>query len=768
MQTNLNQNKDETILKDLVCGMIVTLDSLNKTFYNNKTFYFCSKKCKEKFLANPDLYLEKKTFIKKNIIPNAVYICPMDLEIRQDHPGSCPKCGMTLELELPIIGDDNKSELDNLKRRFWITLPLTCIIFISAMFGHYLKFFSMQSQSWIEMMLSIPVILWAGLPIFKKAIQSIIKKSPNMWTLIGIGTSASFFYSIIATVVPESFPISFVSMGRISVYFEASVVIISLTLLGQIIELKARSQTSAAIQSLLNLASKTARRIKIDGNEEDIPLEMIEIGDLLRIRPGEKIPTDGIVIEGSSFLNESMITGEPNPIFKRLGDLVIGATLNTSGSLIIKAQRVGATTILYQIIQMVIQAQRSKAPMQRMADIISGYFVVSVVVIAILSFFIWGFFGPEPSWVFGLINSVSVLIIACPCALGLATPMSIMVSSGLGATKGVLFKDAATIENLKKVNVLLIDKTGTLTEGKPVFEKAIANKGFDQENILMISASLNQGSEHPLAQAIVSAAKSKKIQIHKVENFDSKTGIGVTGIVDKQNCVLGNKALMDETDIDISNLHSLAEDLKKTGASVIYLGINKKLAGILVISDPIKESTAKAILDLKLSGIKIVMLTGDGLTTAKAIGLKLSIDEVYGEAKPEDKLMLVQSFQKKGNIVAMAGDGINDAPALAKADIGIAMGTGTDVAMNSAQITLIKGDLRGIVIARNLSIATVRNMKQNLAFAFIYNAVGIPIAAGLFYPFTGYLLSPMIAAVAMSFSSTSVIFNALRLRTANI
>jgi Cu+-exporting ATPase len=760
-----NSDLNDNILKDPVCGMKVTAQSKHAASNNHKIFYFCSNRCKEKFLANPNLYFIKENQIdKKNIILGSVYICPMDPEVRETKPGSCPKCGMALELELPSLKIENNNELITFQKKFLITLPFTLIIFFLGMFGHYLNLFPMEIQSWVELTLSIPVIFWAGYPIFKKGLQSIINRNPNMWTLIGIGTAASFFYSVVATIFPTIFPNTFVSMGRVSVYFEASVVIISLTLLGQIVELKARSQTSAAIQSLLNLAPKTARRINSNGSEEDIELNNIQINNLLRVRPGEKIPVDGIVVEGESFLNEAMITGEPTPVLKVVGDKIIGATLNTNGSLIIKAQKVGSATMLYQIIQMVLQAQRSKAPMQRMADQFSGYFVVMVIFFSIITFFIWGFFGPEPSWVFGLINSVSVLIIACPCALGLATPMSIMVSSGLAATKGILFRDAAAIENFRKVNVLLIDKTGTLTEGKPIFQQAIALNNFNSDTVLKLAASLDQGSEHPLAKAILNAAREKKLELLKVENFNSKTGIGVSGKLSNRSYVMGNEALMNDTGIDLAAIKEQSEKLKKTGASVIYLAVDKILVGILVISDPIKDSAIKAINDLKLIGIKIVMVTGDGFATAKAVAAKLSLEEVYGEAKPDKKLQIVKNFQQQGNIVAMAGDGINDAPALAKADIGIAMGTGTDVAMNSSQVTLIKGDLRGILVARNLSSATVKNMKQNLAFAFFYNGIGIPIAAGLFYPFTGYLLSPMIAALAMSFSSASVILNALRLR----
>jgi Cu+-exporting ATPase len=616
----------------------------------------------------------------------------------------------------------------------------------------------------VELLLTLPIVLWAGWPFFVRGWQSAINRSPNMWTLISLGTGAAFVYSVVATIKPGVFPESFMFMGRVAVYFEAAAVIISLTLLGQILELKARSQTSAAIKLLLGLAPKTARRIKDDGSEDDIPLSHVHVGDKLRVRPGEKVPVDGIVLEGASAVNESMLTGEPMPISKRSGDKLIGATLNTTGALTMRAERVGSTTMLAQIVQMVVQAQRSKAPMQRMADKVAGYFVVTVVSIAILTFFIWGLIGPEPSWVYGLINAVAVLIIACPCALGLATPMSIMVATGQGATHGVLFRDAAAIENFRNIDTLIVDKTGTLTEGKPVFEKVIPVANYHADEVLLLAASLDQGSEHPLAVAIVRAATERGFSLKSVNEFESSSGIGVFGQVDEKKLALGNTALMQQIGVSVISLTSQAELLRTEGASVMYLAVDGELAGLLSVSDPIKPNTLDALVSLKASGIRIVMATGDGLTTAKAIGTRLGIDEVYGEVKPADKLALVDKLQKEGRIVAMAGDGINDAPALAKADVGIAMGTGTDVAMNSAQVTLVQGDLRGIATARKLSNATVTNMKQNLTFAFIYNTLGIPLAAGLLFPLTGWLLSPMIAALAMSLSSASVIGNALRLR----
>ncbi len=589
-----------------------------------------------------------------------------------------------------------------------------------------------------------------------------------MWTLIGLGTAAAYLYSVMATFLPQSFPATFMQDGRIGVYFEAAAVIISLTLLGQILELKARSQTSAAIKSLLGLSPKTARRINADGQEEDIPLTHVHLGDYLRVRPGEKVPVDGSVLEGESAVDESMLTGEPVPLMKRAGDSLIGATLNTHGSLVMKAQKVGAETMLSQIVQMVARAQRSKAPMQRMADSIAGYFVMGVITIAILTFVGWGLFGPEPSWVFGLINAVAVLIIACPCALGLATPMSIMVSTGKAASMGVLFRDASAIENLCKIDTLIVDKTGTLTEGRPVFHSVEATPSFNPHDVLQLAASLDQGSEHPLAHAIVDHARTENIKLTKPESFESGSGIGVTGIVDGKKIQLGNTALMEAAGVRTKPLQERAELLRLDGISIIYLAVDGVLAGLLAVSDPIKLTSKEAVTKLKADDIKIIMATGDGLTTARAVAREMGIDEVHGEVKPQDKERLVADLQQYGRKVAMAGDGINDAPALARADVGIAMGTGTDVAMNSAQLTLVKGDLMGILRARALSVATVKNMRQNLGFAFLYNSMGIPLAAGLLYPLTGHLLSPMIAAIAMSVSSASVVFNALRLRSTRI
>jgi len=745
--------------------------------YQGQSVYFCNAACKAKFAANSAKYIVnvKVSSAEMNEGQSAgidnvhmIYTCPMHPEVRQEHQGSCPKCGMALEPEMPTIDDGESPELTDFKRRFILTLPLTVIVTFLAMAGHRLHWFEMAVQSWVEMLLTFPIILWAGWPFFQRAMQSIINRNPNMWTLIGLGTFAAFIYSVVATLAPNVFPIYFISMGRVSVYFEATAVIISLTLLGQILELKARSQTSLAIKSLLGLAPKTARRINADGSEEDIALTHVHVGDILRVRPGEKIPVDGIVLEGGSAVDESMLTGEPLPVTKCMGSKLIGATMNTTGAIVMRTEKIGSQTVLASIVQMVIQAQRTRAPMQRMADQVAGYFVIAVVSISILTFFGWGLFGPQinnaSSWVYGLINAVTVLIIACPCALGLATPMSIMVATGKAATQGILFSDAAAIENFRKVDTLIVDKTGTLTEGKPQFDRVVACSGYTENEILHIAASLDQGSEHPLADAIVQAAIERKFELSKAESFESITGVGVTGRVDGKQLALGNETLMVQLSVDVEPLKAAAENLRGVGASVMLLAINGQMAGLLAVSDPIKASTQDALTTLRLAGVRVIMATGDGLTTARAVAATLGIEEVYGEVKPADKLALVAKLQGEGLTVAMAGDGINDAPALAKADIGIAMGTGTDVAMNSAQVTLVKGDLRGIALARVISEQTIVNMKQNLGFAFVYNSLGVPLAAGVLYPFTGWLLSPMIAALAMSLSSVSVITNALRLR----
>ena len=752
---------------DPVCGMKVGPNPEREITFEGELYHFCSSKCMGKFDATPENYVGKLGTVAP--VPAAtpegsVFTCPMHPEIRQPAPGTCTICGMSLEPEMPSLEDAESPELVDFRRRFWWTLPLTVIVFVLAMFGHMLFPGGLPGQNRIEFALSTPVVLWAGWPFFERCIQSLRRMSPNMWTLIGSGVLAAYAYSVVAVMAPQLFPETFRVHGRIGVYFEAAAVIVTLTLLGQILELRARSQTSAAIKSLLGLAPKTARRIGPNGMEEDVPLNHVHVGDLLRVRPGEKVPVDGIVTEGESAVDEAMLTGEPLPVTKRAGDRVIGATLNTSGSLVVRADSVGSATMLSQIVQMVAQAQRSRAPMQRLADSVAGYFVVVVVAIAVLTFVVWGLFGPEPSWVFGFVNAVSVLIIACPCALGLATPMSIMAATGRAATQGVLFRDAAAIEDLRKVNTIIVDKTGTLTEGKPAFNTVVAAPGYNDEYVLQLAASIDQGSEHPLAHAIVAEAKSRGILLSKPESFESASGIGVTGAVDGKRIALGNTLLMESMNVDWHALTGPAESLRAEGASVMYLAESGVLVGLLAVSDPVKATTIEALTNLRNDGISVVMATGDGITTARSVASKLGIDEFYGEVKPQDKLALVDKLQKEGRVVAMAGDGINDAPALAKANVGVAMGTGTDVAINSAHITLVKGDLRGIAVARSISVQTVRNMWQNLGFAFVYNALGIPLAAGVLYPFTGQLLSPMVAALAMSLSSVSVITNALRLR----
>ncbi len=750
-------------LKDPVCGMSVSQGSSHHFRYEGKDYFFCSAGCRSKFATAPDAYLNDHPSEKGN--SDAWYICPMHPDVRQKGPGSCPKCGMALEPEAPTLDETEDPELVDFRRRFWVSVPFTLTVFVLAMFGH--GWLPRDSHNWVELLLATPVVLWCGLPFFIRGFQSIVNRSPNMWTLIGLGTGAAYLYSVVATVAPGIFPDSFVMDGKVSVYFEAAAVIISLTLMGQMFELKARSQTSEAIRSLLQLAPDSARRLNDDGTETDVPLEKVRQGDRLRVRPGEKVPVDGEVVEGKSAIDESMLTGEPVPVSKQAGDKVIGATMNTSGSLVIRAEHVGQDSTLSQIVNLVAQAQRSRAPMQRLADVVAGYFVVVVVAIAVIAFFAWGLWGPSPSWVYGLINAVSVLIIACPCALGLATPMSIMVATGKGATRGVLFRDAAAIEALRKVDTLVVDKTGTLTEGRPAFRQALAMPGFSDNEVLRLAASLDQGSEHPLAQAIVNQARELELDLARVDDFESESGIGVTGQVEDRALVLGNPALMRQHGIDLSALEADTDELRQEGASVIYLAVDQQLAGVLAVADPIKETTQSAIEQIRAAGVKLIMATGDGETTARAVARQLGIEEVYGEVTPDKKLQIISELQQQGRTVAMAGDGINDAPALAQANVGVAMGTGTDIAMNSAQVTLVKGDLRGIGEAINLSQQTVSNMRQNLAFALLYNSIGVPIAAGLLYPFTGLLLSPMIAALAMSLSSVSVVSNALRLRVQN-
>jgi Cu+-exporting ATPase len=698
----------------------------------------------------------------------------MHPEIVRVDPGDCPKCGMALEPRTVVGKEDEKNpELIDMTRRFWISAIFTAPLVVMVMGGFIpgIKIDSlvpMEIRRWVELVLATPVVLWGGLPFFIRGWQSIVNRSPNMFTLIGLGVSVAYIYSIVAALLPGIFPASFRGeSGEVAMYFEAAAVIVTLVLLGQVLELKARSQTGAAIKALLGLAPKTARRIK-DGKEEDIPLERVHPGDLLRVRPGEKIPVDGIVTEGSSPVDESMVSGEPIPVSKEAGERVIGATINGTGTLVMKAEKVGADTLLAQIVNMVAEAQRSRAPIQKLVDIVAGYFVQVVIVIAILTFGVWAWVGPEPRFVYALINAVAVLIIACPCALGLATPMSIMVSTGKGATLGVLFKNAEAIEVMKKVNTLVVDKTGTLTVGKPELVEIVPADGFDEKSILYLAASLERGSEHPLAAAIVTGADEKGVSPANVESFESITGKGVSGKVEGREVALGNLKLLNDMGVDPGRLYERAEKMRTDGQTVMFVAVDGKAAGLVGVADPIKDTTHEAIAGLHKDGVNVVMLTGDSATTAQAVAKKLGLDDVVAEVLPDQKAESVKRFQNEGRIVAMAGDGINDAPALAQAHVGVAMGTGTDVAMESAGVTLVKGDLRGILRARLLSRATMSNIKQNLFFAFGYNALGVPIAAGVLYPFFGILLSPIIAAAAMSFSSFSVVGNALRLRRARL
>ncbi len=769
---------------DPVCGMS-TKDktAFSQHDYNGSSYYFCSDHCLTKFKEDPGPYTavekasdQSATTLSSHSHKANSYTCPMHPEIVQDKPGSCPKCGMALEAQTISLDDDKENpEYDYMKKRFLfgaiLTVPLVIIAMREMLPGGHLidNLASAGTLNWWELILATPVVLWAGWPFYVRGVQSVINKSLNMFTLIGLGVSVAYIYSLVAVLFPVFFPASMRgSEGTVGVYFEAAAVIVTLILLGQLMELRARSQTGAAIKALLGLSPKTAKKINSDGSEEDIPLERVQTGDLLRIRPGEKVPVDGEVSDGVSSVDESMISGEPVPVQKKRGDKVIGATVNTTGSLSMRAEKIGRDTLLAQIVQMVADAQRSRALIQKLADLVAGYFVPVVIGIALVAFAVWYSFGPDPRLAYALIAAVSVLIIACPCALGLATPMSIMVATGKGATMGVLFKNAEAIETMRKIDTLVVDKTGTLTLGKPKLTTIIAAKGMDENTLLKLAASLEKSSEHPLAAAILSGAADKEIVIVTPEGFDSVTGKGVVGTVEGKRVLLGNIKLMTDEAVPTDELASRAEEMRKEGQTVMFVAADGKLAGILAVSDPIKESTPAAIKELHDEGLRVVMLTGDNRATAEAVAAKLDIDEVVAEVLPDEKAHAVKRFQDDGKIVAMAGDGINDAPALAQAQVGIAMGTGTDVAMESAGVTLVKGDLTGIVRARKLSRATMANIKQNLFFAFVYNSLGVPVAAGILYPAFGILLSPIIAAAAMSLSSVSVIGNALRLKTFKI
>jgi Cu+-exporting ATPase len=761
---------------DPVCGMTVDPEKAAGSHeYNGQTYYFCSAHCVKKFREDPERFLNKSTETppaQPTTAPKATeYTCPMHPEIVRSAPGFCPICGMALEPRTVTHEEEENVELIDMKRRFWIstvlTLPLLILSMSEMVPGDPVRtFVGAQASKWISLALATPVVLWGGWPFFVRFWYSLVNRSLNMFTLIGLGVSVAYVYSLIATLVPQIFPHSFRDhAGNVPVYFEPAAVVTALVLLGQVLELKARSSTGSAIRALLGLAPKTARRIGPDGTEQDVPLDHVMKDDRLRVRPGEKIPVDAVVIEGSSSVDESMVTGEPIPVSKGKDDRVIGGTINGTGMLVIQAERVGAETLLAQIVQMVAEAQRSRAPIQRLADVVSSYFVPAVILIAIITLVVWATVGPEPRMAYAIINAVAVLIIACPCALGLATPMSIMVATGKGAHAGVLFKNAEAIEVLRMVDTLVVDKTGTLTEGRPKLVSVETAPGFNEAELLRLAASLERGSEHPLAAAIVSGAKERSVKLVDVEAFESITGKGVKGSVEGKSVALGNRALLEDAGIDLSEVATRAENYRVEGQTVMFVSVDGKPAGLLGVADPIKEGTPEAINQLHAQKIRIVMVTGDSHTTAQAVARKLNIDEVVAEVLPNHKAEIIKRLQSEGRKVAMAGDGINDAPALAQADVGIAMGTGTDVAMQSADITLVKGDLRGIVRAVRLSSATLTNIKQNLFFAFIYNALGVPIAAGVLYPFFGLLLNPMIAAAAMSVSSVSVIANSLRLRT---
>lgn len=758
-------------MKDPICGMTVDPSTAKyKTTRDGTEYFFCAEHCQIKFeKTGKTNALHEMPAVQATATE---WTCPMHPEVVQDHPGNCPKCGMSLEPKGAHANED-LTEYNDMKKRCIFaaifTIPLVFLAMGDLLPGKPVaKFFPHEFIRWTELILGTPVVLWSGWPFFVRGWQSLVNRSLNMFTLIGLGVGVAYVYSVIASLFPDLFPDSFREMGKVSTYYEAAGVIVTLILLGQVLELKARSQTNSAIKKLLGLSPKTARLIQADGTEIDVPLDQVKIGDKLRVRPGEKVPVDGVVLEGSSAIDESMITGEPIPVLKKADAKVIGATINGTGSLVIEAKRVGAETLLSQIIHMVAEAQRSRAPIQKLADVASGYFVPVVILVAIISFIVWALIGPEPRMAYAMINAVAVLIIACPCALGLATPLSIMVATGMGASFGVLFRNAEAIETLREIDTLIVDKTGTLTLGKPKLVTVESKSELSVDDLLKYAASLETSSEHPLAQAIVEGAKEKSLTLEKVENFISITGKGVTGKINAQNIALGNQKLMEDIGISVLNFESQINELRSQGQTVMYVAFNNQFAGFVGVADPIKESTAKAIEELHKDKIKIIMMTGDNQKTAVAVAKKLGIDEIIAGVLPEQKALKVKELQAQGHKVAMAGDGINDAPALAQAQVGIAMGTGTDVAMESASVTLVKGDLMGILRARKLSRATMCNIKQNLFFAFAYNILGIPIAAGVLYPVFGLLLSPIIAALAMSLSSISVVGNALRLKSAKI
>ena len=795
------ENGAAETMHDPVCGMTVTPESEHRFKHDDSTYYFCCAGCKTKFAADPSGYLDDKPrevgrgpyvcamcpeVFEEEPVPcprcgmaldsaappalqtRTQYTCPMHPEVVRDEPGSCPICGMALEAVTVTLDEEDNPELVDMTRRLWVSAALSLpvlLLTMGEMVGLSFEWLaSARVLGWIELALATVVVGWCGWPFFQRGWQSLVNRSLNMFTLIALGTGVAYVYSVVATLTPSVFPPAFRDMhGDVAVYFEATVMIITLVLLGQVLELRARSRTGTAIRALLELAPTTARIIDTDGNERDLPLDQVQIGDQLRVRPGEKVPVDGDIVHGSSSIDESMVTGESMPVGKQVGDAVIGATVNGTGSLIIVARRVGGDTLLAQIVQMVAAAQRSRAPIQKLADVVAGYFVPTVVLAAIITFVVWSLVGPAPAMAYGLINAVAVLIIACPCALGLATPMSVMTATGKGATAGVLFKDAEAIEIMGKVDTIVVDKTGTLTEGKPTLAQVEVVDGIDSSELLRLAATLEKSSEHPLAAAIVAGANEQGASLGNADQFESITGKGVTGVVDGARIALGNLSLLEALNIDAGTLRERAEELRADGQTVMFVAVDGKAAGLIGVADPIKKTSNAAIDALHKDGVRVIMLTGDSETTARAVAAKLNIDDVMAGVLPEQKAAHIKQLQEQGKIVAMAGDGINDAPALAQAHVGIAMGTGTDIAMESAGITLLKGDLLGLLRARRLSNATMKNIRQNLFFAFVYNSVGVPIAGGLLYPAFGILLSPMIAAAAMSFSSVSVITNALRL-----
>ena len=755
-------------VRDPVCGMTVNPATSKHRFeYRGETFHFCSARCKTKFSSNPEVYLEPRP-AKQDVPEGTIYTCPMHPEIRKAGPGSCPICGMALEPDVVSLDAPPNPELADMTRRFWIGLALSVPPVVLEMGGHLVGghgLIDSTLSNWIQLVFATPVVGWAGWPFFVRGWQSLVTRNLNMFTLIAVGTGVAYLYSLVGTLAPQIFPATFREHGgAVAVYFESAAVITVLVLLGQVLELRAREATSGAIKALLELAPKTARRVGEDGAEHEVAIDSLAVGDKLRVRPGEKVPVDGVILEGRSSLDESLVTGESMPVTREAGGKVISGTLNQSGGFVMRADKVGRDTLLSQIVKMVADAQRSRAPIQRLADQVAGWFVPTVIAVALIAFGVWSYFGPEPRMAFGLVAAVSVLIIACPCALGLATPMSIMVGVGRGARAGVLIKDAEALERMEKVDTLVVDKTGTLTEGKPKVISIVPAAGFDEREILRLAASVELASEHPLAEAIVRSAKERNLDLGKVAEFDSPTGKGATGKVDGKAVLLGNSKYLTSLGVDTQSLLNDGERLRGDGATVINIAVDGKLAGLFAIADPVKASTPAALKALAEEGVKVIMLTGDNSTTARAVAQQLGISDVEADVLPDQKSAVVAKLQETGRIVAMAGDGVNDAPALAAAEVGIAMGTGTDVAMESAGVTLLKGDLGGIMRARKLSQVTMRNIRQNLFFAFIYNAAGIPIAAGILYPHFGILLSPIIAAAAMALSSVSVVGNALRLR----